>query len=190
MFATKDRLPQGSAPACPPAPFRKSLSAPAIFTQTRNCAPHHQTAPQRSVVIPKGSPVARNGSAVTASDSVVIPRPEGRGICFSSAREQNAPPVFSMLRSLSPSAKPQLPLAHQVAHSSSDKKKVTAAFSVASKPSVRSRAPERKPSHLLSVTCELFCKNKGGGGRMPATPGAKVPGKGSFRGKEVGGAPR
>src|SRR5580704_5837593 len=144
MFATKDRLPQGSAPACSPVAFWTSLSVPAIFsqthTQTHKRTPHPPTAPQRPVATLKGS--------VVIKQSVVIPRPEGRGICLSSAREQNAPLVFSMLRTLSPSAKPQLPLAHQVAHSSPDKKNVTAAFPATSKPSTRSRAPERKPSPL------------------------------------------
>src|ERR1700689_3217945 len=117
MFATKDPLLQGGTLKCPPVPFRTSLPVPAIFSQTEEqahkCMPHHLTAPQRPVVIPRGT--------------VVIPRPEGREICFSSAREQNAPPV---------------PPAHRVAHSLPHTKNITPAFPVTSTAPARSSAPE------------------------------------------------
>jgi len=184
MFATKDRLPQGSKLACSPVAFCTSLSVPAIVTQTHNCTPHHLTAPQRPLVILKGSvlikrPVVIKQSVVIPEGSVVIPRPEGRGICFSSARDRNALPVFNTLRPLFHRSKPQLPPAHRLAHSLPNAKSITAAFPTTSNQPARSLAPERKLSHVFSSVSALFRENTRGrvGGlcRARRPTGASVP---------------
>ena len=142
MFASEDRPEQQSARACSSSAFAESLSVSATFGQTPTYATHHPVAPRREVV---------------------IPRPGGRGICFSSAPEHNPPLVFNNLRAIFLAKEPQPPHCQSVAHSSILAKNITAIFPTTSILSHRSSAPERNATPVLSFFCELFRKTEGGG---------------------------
>jgi len=156
MFVTTDRFLEGGAWPRSPVPFCTSLPVPAIFSQIRQRGTGHPAAPQPPLVTLRGSIVITKGP-------VVLPRPEGRGICFSSAREQSAPRVFSGSRSLSHPPGPGLPRIQPVANSLFRAKSASLAFPVTSETFVRPSAPEQKSTPLFSIACALFYKNTGGG---------------------------
>ena len=144
MFASEGRPEQESARARRSSTWAESLSASvsANFGQTLTYATHHRMVPGRDVV---------------------IPRPEGRGICFSSARESIAPRLFNSLRAIFLPKEPQPPHCQSVVRSSIRTKNITSIFPTTSTLPRRPLAPERKATPLLSVVCELFRKTRGGG---------------------------
>jgi len=156
MFVTTDRFLQVCARARRPVPFCTSVPVPAISSQIRQRRTGHPAAPQQALVIVKGSAAIKG--------SVVIPRPEGRGICFSSARQQSAPRVFSSLCTLSYPLGPEPTHIQSVTNPLLRAKSTTLAFPVTSELLAHSSAPERKSTPLFSIACALFCKNTGGGG--------------------------
>ncbi len=161
MFVIKDRLLRG----CARGGARRSLAtveSPAVLAtsgQTRTYTTQHQT--------PTPAATHRCG---TPPREVVIPRPEGRGICFSSAREPFASLVFSNLRARFFAQKPQPPHNHSLAHYSLSANNITALFPATSALLRRPRAPERKSTPVFSIACTLFCKNTGG---IPRTAGTE-----------------
>jgi len=150
MFAIRDRLLRDGALARRPVLFCTSVPVPATSVQIRQRETGHPAPPQRPLVILRGS--------------VVIPRPEGRGICFSTARQQSEPRVFSSLCALFRTPGPEPPPIQSVASLFLRTKSITIVFSVTSELFARSLAPERKSTPLFSIACTLFCKNTGGGG--------------------------
>jgi hypothetical protein len=79
----------------------------------------------------------------------------------SSQERENAPFVFSELRTLSFPRKPQPAFSQQVPHSLPHSANLTAAFPITSALFVRSWAQERKLTPLLSIACARFRRNGG-----------------------------
>jgi len=150
MFVTEDRLLRDGARARRSLASAESLPASATFGQTRTYATHHRVAPLREVV---------------------IPRPEGRGICFSSESSADAPPVFSSLRVLFPAQRLQPTPNHSVARSSLRRKSLTLIFPMSSTLREHSSAPERNSTPLFSSACALFRKTHRGTPEIRPTVG-------------------
>src|SRR5580704_3554432 len=112
---------------------------------------------------------ARARRPVPFCTSVPIPaifsqiRRQGRAINISSMHEQNAPRVFSSLRTLFHAPRPEPPRIQSVTNPSLHIKSTTLAFPVTSELLARVSAPERKSTPLFSIACALFYKNTGGG---------------------------
>jgi len=145
MFIARDLLCHDAAHARPAGAsamaFAGSLAAPAILGQIRQPTPGYLATLE---------PMSSRG-------------PEAEGSAFSSAHEPSAPRIPSYLQNVLPARIPKCPAFSQL-HSLRPRSKVTPAFPVTSTLLVRSLAPERKLTRLLSCSCALFRKNTRGRG--------------------------
>ncbi len=143
MFVTEDRLLRDGARvrARRSLVSAESLPTSATFGQTPTCATHHRVPPP---------------------GEVVVPWPEGRGICFSTNSSADVPPVFSSLRVLFSAQQLQPTPNQSVAHSLLKRKSLTHIFSMISTLRDHSAAPERKSTPLFSGACALFRKTHRG----------------------------
>ncbi len=189
MVVTKSRLTHLCARACHNVPLTTLLPALATLRQIGKCPagpakpsqrptlPHRLAASGRSAgsgrlavsgratvseppTVP-GRPTAF-GRPPMPQPNVVIPRPEGRGICSSSAHDPHASPVFNTLQTLFRARGPQPKQLHRLTHSWLFAKDITIAFPTSYQLPGRSAAPERNITAFFSSACTLFCKNTGG----------------------------
>ncbi len=186
MLVTKDRLLYLCAPACHNVPLTTLLPAsanprhinewpagPAKASQ-RSTVSQRQALPEQPTV--SGRPTAFRRPLIPQQPSVVVPRPEDRGICFSSARGPQASLGFNTLRTLFPARKPQPKQFQRLTNSSLFAKDITRAFPASYPLFPRFAAPERNATTVFSCSCTLFRKNTRGRGagdsefRKPPAP--------------------
>jgi hypothetical protein len=102
--------------------------------------------------LPQASPRTRNPAASTAS---------ARNAAHIGNNQKFELFIFSSLRTLFPAANPQPSPFQTLAHSFTQNRKLTQAFTITSTLFARSFAQERKSTLLFSTACALFCRNGG-----------------------------
>src|ERR1700722_12724766 len=142
MLVTKGRLAHLSARARHNnVPLTPLLPVVSILSQIGKCptgpakASLRPSIPQRQAA--SGKPAAPARPAAFGQPPMppligVIPRPEGRGICFSIAHDTHASIVFNTLRTRFPDREPQPKQFHTLPNSSLFAKDITSAFSTSS----------------------------------------------------------